>query len=133
VLAMSVDLNEFNVLEKKLPPGQEVVLLDMRESLIAGQPRRGLILHHQAPNDIEPDAKASFIGPELLARIDKLLEGERSSPPGSSFFLSDFRDGAVTGDKRYWGAVERVVDRPADEPPLDTGWLVLVQEPVARQ
>ena len=32
VLAMTVDLGEFNVLEKKLPPGNEVVLIDLRES-----------------------------------------------------------------------------------------------------
>ena len=31
VLAMSVDLGEFNVLEKQLPPGHEVVLIDLRQ------------------------------------------------------------------------------------------------------
>ncbi len=35
-------LGEFNVLEKKLPKGHEVVLIDMRESAIDGPPRRGL-------------------------------------------------------------------------------------------
>ena len=34
VLAMAVDCGEFNVLEKKLPKGHEVVLIDMRESTI---------------------------------------------------------------------------------------------------
>ena len=34
VLAMTVDCGEFSVLEKKLPKGQEVVLIDMRESTI---------------------------------------------------------------------------------------------------
>jgi hypothetical protein len=33
----------------------------------------------------------------------------------------------------YWGAIERVVDEPEDEPARDLGWLVLVQEPVARK
>jgi serine/threonine protein kinase/class 3 adenylate cyclase len=133
VLAMSVDLGEFSVLEKRLPAGHEVVLIDLRESLIDGQPRRGLILHHQAPNKAADDGAASFVGADLLARIDKLLGAEKTSPPGSSFFLADYRDADVTGNKPYWGAIERVVDRPADEPTLDTGWLVLVQEPVARQ
>ncbi len=104
-------------------------MIDLRESLIEGQPRRGLILHHQAPNESDPNAKASFAGPELVNHIDELLANEKSAPPGSSFFLGDYRDGAVTGNKQYWGAIERVVDRRADEPPLDTGWLVLVQEP----
>ena len=140
VLAMSVDLGEFSVLEKRLPQGHEVVLIDLRDSVIDNEPmpRRGLILHHQAPKELAadepaPSATASWVGPALLGRIDLLLADEKSAAPGSSFFLSDYRDPAVTGDKRYWGAVERVVDRPADEPPLDTGWLVLVQEPVARQ
>ena len=48
MLAMTVDLGEFNVLEKELPQGHEVVLIDMREATIDGQTRRGLILHHQA-------------------------------------------------------------------------------------
>ena len=77
VLAMSVDLGEFNVLEKQLPAGHEVVLIDLRESTIDGQPRRGLILHHQAPNKAGADGAASFVGTELLARIDKLLEAEK--------------------------------------------------------
>ena len=41
VLAMTVDLGEFNVLEKKLPKGHEVVLIDMRESTIDGARRGG--------------------------------------------------------------------------------------------
>ncbi len=133
VLAMSVDLGEFNVLEKRLPAGHEVVLIDLRESVIDGEPRRGLILHHQAPNETDPSGKASFVSPELLAKMDELLADEKSAPPGSSFFLTDYRDPAVTGKKLYWGAIQRVIDRRTDEPALDTGWLVLVQEPVTRQ
>jgi eukaryotic-like serine/threonine-protein kinase len=130
VLAMSVDLNEFNVLEKRLPAGHEVVLIDLRESVINGEPRRGLILHHQAPHDAGNEGAASFVGPELLMRIDKLLASDQAAPVGTSYFLTEYRDPAVSGGKRYWGAIERVVDHPADEPALDTGWLVLVQEPV---
>jgi hypothetical protein len=133
VLAMSVPLGEFNVLEKRLPAGHEVVLIDLRESTIDDETRRGLILHRQIPGATPEEGTAAWVGPELLARIDKLLEQNKSAPTGSSIFLSDYRDPAVTSDKSYWGAIERVIDRPTDEPERDTGWLVLVQEPVNRQ
>ncbi len=97
VLAMSVDLNEFNVLEKRLPPGHEVVLIDLRESVIDGEPRRGLILHHQAPHDADANGRASFVGPELLERFDKVLSGDKSAAEGTSYFLTEYRDPAVTG------------------------------------
>jgi len=145
VLAMSVDLGEFNVLEKRLPKGHEVVLIDLRESVIEGQARRGLILHHQAPKEIgasvavaaaEDDATqvgASWVGLELLDRFNKLLAAEKSAPLGSSFFVGEYRDPGVTGDKPYWGAIEPVEEPPSDERSVDTGWLVLVQEPVVRE
>jgi serine/threonine protein kinase/class 3 adenylate cyclase len=133
VLAMSVPLGEFNVLEKRLPAGHEVVLIDLRESVIDDESRRGLILHRQTPDAIAQEGTATWVSTELLTRIDTLLEQDKNAPAGASFFLSDYRDPAVTGGKRYWGAIERVVDRPTDEPPLDTGWLVLVQEPVSKQ
>ena len=41
VLAMSVDLGEFNVLQKDLPSGLEVVLIDLRQATIDDQTRRG--------------------------------------------------------------------------------------------
>ncbi len=133
VLAMSVDLGAFNVLERRLRAGQEVVLVDLRKSVIDGAPRRGLILHRQTPKTAPQEGVAAWVGQELLARIDATLDKNNDAPNGSSFFLSDYRDPAVTGANLYWGAIERVVDRPTDEPARDTGWLVLVQEPVARQ
>jgi serine/threonine protein kinase/class 3 adenylate cyclase len=133
VLAMSVDLGEFNVLERDLPPGQEVVLIDLRESAIDGPPRRGLILHHQAPDAFRRGQKPPFISSELLARIDETLAANATRPSGAGLMLTNYRDEAVTDDQLYWGAMKPVVDRRPDEPALDTGWLVLVQEPVARQ
>lgn len=142
VLAMSVDLGEFNVLEKRLPKGHEVVLIDLRDSVIddALVPRQGLILHHQAPKppvgEEDPSSSssaASWVGPELLARINRRLADEKAAPPGSSFFLGEYRDRAVTGDKPYWGAIEPVQEPAGDERAINTGWLVLVQEPVARE
>jgi len=133
VLAMSVDLGAFSVLEKRLLTGHEVVLIDLRQSVIDGQHRRGLVLHRQTHNAATPEDTATWVGPELLARIDDLLAKDKSAPASTSIFLSDYRDPAITGGKPYWGAIEPVVDHRADEPPFNTGWLVLVQEPVTRQ
>jgi hypothetical protein len=133
VLAMSVDLGEFNVLEKQLPAGHEVVLIDLRGTSIEDQMRRGLILHRQTSDAARPDQTAAWVSPELLQRIDALLANSESASAGGSSFLTDFRDEAVTDGRLYWGAIERVVDKQTDEQPRDTGWLVLVQEPVARK
>jgi type II secretory pathway pseudopilin PulG len=130
VLAMSVDLGEFNVLEKELPPGHEVVLIDLREAAIDGETRRGLVLHHQAKTYREGQPPP-WIGAELLARIDKLLAGiDPATSDGA--MLSNYHDDALTDGKPYWGALKPVIDRRPDEPMRDTRWLVLVQEPLSR-
>jgi type II secretory pathway pseudopilin PulG len=131
VLAMSVDLGEFNVLDKELPRGHEVVLIDLREATIDGQTRRGLILHRQAATDYSQGEPPPWIGEELLARIDKLLaDVDPARSDGAT--LANFRDEALTGGKAFRGAIKPVIDRRPDEPVRDTRWLVLVQEPIAR-
>jgi serine/threonine protein kinase/class 3 adenylate cyclase len=131
VLAMTVDLGEFNVLDKELPAGHEVMLIDLRESTIDGQQRRGLILHRQAATDYRQGEPPPWIGHELLARIDELLENIDPAGPGGAI-LANYRDDALTGGKLYWGAMKPVIDRRPDEPPRDIRWLVLVQEEISR-
>jgi hypothetical protein len=132
VLAMSVDLGEFNVLEKQLPPGQEVVLLDLREASVDGQTRRGLVLHHQRQDSYQEGESPPWIASDLLDRIDALVESAKSAAPGQGSMLVDYRDEALTGDKEYWGALRPVVDSRPEGHVGDTRWLVLVQEPVLR-
>jgi type II secretory pathway pseudopilin PulG len=129
VLAMAVDLGEFDVLKRELPEGHEVVLIDLRESVIDGEQRRGLILHHQTENSYGEGQPPPWIGKDLLARIDEVLE---SGELGEGAILSGYRDEALTGGKLYWGALKPVVERRPEEPPHDTKWLVLVQEPLGR-
>lgn len=131
VLAMSVDLGEFDVLDQDLQAGQEVVLLDLRESAIDGPPRRGLILHRQAPEAFRRGEKPPFIGSQLLARIDATI-AEHTTKNQGSIMLTNYRDDSLTDDLLYWGALKRVIDRRPDGEVFDTQWLVLVQEPVAR-
>jgi serine/threonine protein kinase/class 3 adenylate cyclase len=131
VLAMSVDLGEFNVLEKQLPPGHEVVLVDLREASIDGETRRGLVLHRQTETSYREGQPPPWVSPALLARIEKLLT---EIPPDSTdgAMLTDYRDGALTNDKPFTGAMRPVIDRQPDEPVRDTRWLVIVQEPLTR-
>ncbi len=129
VLAMAVDLGEFNVLEKELPPGHEVVLIDLRESDIDGQKRRGLVLHHQGQSSYRKGQPPPWIDRALLARIDETL---KNLDPGQGAFLGEYRDDALTDGELYWGAMKPVVEHKRDEPPHDLRWLVIVQEPVSK-
>jgi hypothetical protein len=132
VLAMAVDLGEFNVLEKQLPPGHEVVLVDLRKATIDGETRRGLVLHRQAGSSYREGQPPPWIGSELLARIEKLLAGlDPASTDGA--MLTNYTDDALTAGKPYWGAMRPVIDRRPDEPVRDTRWLVIVQEPLSRR
>jgi serine/threonine protein kinase len=132
VLAMSVDLGEFNVLEKQLPPGQEVVLVDLRESNIDGAVGRGLVLHHQAHAPVRRGDPPQWVSGELLARMDEQLDRAESDLAEPGNLLMEYRDAALTTGKLYWGALKRVVDRRSDEQEIDTRWLVIVQEPAMR-
>jgi len=133
VLAMAVDLGEFNVLEKDLPPGHEVVLIDLRDATIDGQTRRGLILHHQSDLPYRAGEPLPFISTEVLTRIDELLDKAKASDSRrQSAILDGYRDDALTDGKLYWGAIEPVIDRGQERKPRNVRWLVLVQEPKQR-
>lgn len=133
VLAMAVDLGEFNVLQKDLPQGLEVVLIDMRDATIDGQTRRGLILHHQSEQPYREGEPPPWIGAEILTRIDELLEKEKTSDARHrSAILTDYRDDALTNGKLYWGAIEPVVDQDKEGLSRNVRWLVIVQEPAKR-
>jgi serine/threonine protein kinase len=135
VLAMSVDLGEFTVLENVLDErlGQEVVLIDLRDDYLSGAPQRGLILHHRRSEQFGKDAPPQRLSGEMLARIDAVLAAQK--PTGNQQrqnFLGEYADPLSTGSERkYWGAVERVILTQPSGERRDTGWLVLVQEPVS--
>jgi hypothetical protein len=131
VLAMAVDLGEFNVLEKQLPPGHEVVLVDLRKATIDGETRRGLVLHRQAETSYREGQAPPWVDPALLARIEKILASANAATEGA--MLTDYRDEALTAGKPYWGALRQVIDRRPDEASIDPQWLVIVQEPLSRE
>jgi serine/threonine protein kinase/class 3 adenylate cyclase len=130
VLAMSVDLGEFDKL-KQLPPGHEVVLIDLREAQIDGVTRRGLVLHHQAVDTYERGESPPWISDELLARFDELLAGSTRSSTAATPLI-EYSDPATTGGKPYRAALKPVIDYRPDDQVIDRQWLVLVQEPALR-
>ncbi len=132
VLAMSVDVAEFKVIVEELPQKHEVVLIDRRESSLARPPRRGLILHHQGRDPIRREQSPTWVSPELMARINDLFAEPDDDTLQTAKALGEFSDPAVTGGRRFWGAVRPVVERRGDGEIFDTQWLVLVQEPVDR-
>jgi hypothetical protein len=130
VLAMSVDLGDFSVLEKELPDGHEVVLIDLREATLDGQTRRGLILHHQSDESYREGEAPPWVSGELMGQIEKVLAAENAKSE-SSEMLPPYRDDALTNGRLYWGSIQPVIDRGPDGT-LDFRWLVLVQEPMRR-
>jgi serine/threonine protein kinase/class 3 adenylate cyclase len=130
VLAMAVDLGEFNVLRTKLPEECEVVLVDLRRETIEGETRRGLVLHHHGREAFRRGQPTPWIGDELLAQIDQALGASYS--PDSVVMLDRYSDPVVSGGRAYRGALKPVVDQRPDRELGDTGWLVLVQEPLSK-
>jgi len=133
VLAMSMNVNDFTVLDKTLAGGNEVVLIDLRNDWVEGEKKRGLILHHPR---LEKD-KPTRLDAEFLARIDDAQPLTRPNFDGKEFFQSGYRD-PLSEEKgaKYWGVFEpvryKVGDRDDEGGNDRFGWLVLVQKPVER-
>jgi hypothetical protein len=127
VLAMSVDLGDFEVLENDLRPGLEVVLIDLRNDYVDQQPRRGLILHHNDLPDRKPGEPPPRVSRQLLAEIETLL----ARPPGEGpRVLGPYADLLGRSNRKYRGVVHPVVISRRGTGERDTRWLVLVQEAV---
>jgi serine/threonine protein kinase/class 3 adenylate cyclase len=131
VLAMSLNVHEFPVLDPKQAGGSEVMLVDLRHDWIDGE-NRGLILHHPKLNKGEL-ARADEA---LLAKIDAAKPLSPAASRGSDNFLVGYRDPINPDDgQTYMGAVEpvsyelRVLESDADTTER-FGWVVLVQRPM---
>ena len=102
--------------------------------------KRGLILHHRRSEKFRKGEPPPRLSEEMLARIDTALsiEGRGSASsgpmkPSPATLLGEYADPLADGSRQaYWGAVERVIVTQPGSEPQDTGWLVLVQEPVSR-
>ncbi len=122
VLAMSVDLGDFAVLEKGIPSEKDVLLIDLRADEIENEPRKGLILHHSKHLERKPNEAPARISTELLERIEAALASGES-------VIVDYAEPAGLNSDRYWCAIEPVnVELRGSDDVLDTQWVVMVQE-----
>ncbi len=121
VLAMSLEIDSFSSIEEKKVAGNQVVLIDLRESYLeGGQPQRGLILHHSERRSRERDVR----------RVDdKVLQAMRAKRNG---FVSGYRDPYDSTRARYWGAYYDVPGtwHEGIDDGEPAGWVVLVQQPM---
>ncbi len=132
VLAMSVNVTDFTVLDAEFAGGSEVVLIDLRPDFIEdGVEKHGLILHHPR---LERGTLAR-IDESLLQRIDAANPNGQPNFDGKDEFLSGYVDPlAPESGKTYWGAFEPVRYEVGDATvgPTDrVGWIVLVQKPMS--
>jgi serine/threonine protein kinase/class 3 adenylate cyclase len=135
VLAMSVDLNDFDVLDRSIPNEYQVALVDLREETIEnekGQEEhgRGLVLHIQERGEPSGGRSSPWIGSELLEQIEKATESANAGTNDVAV-LPTYRDAALTGGRKYLGAVKLLVDPRPERDVRNTGWLVLVQQPAS--
>lgn len=135
VLAMSVDLNDFDVLERDIPDEYQVVLLDLRQETIeteqgSEKSGRGLVLHMQQREQTHDGRQPRWIGEDLLKQIERNLNAANARADEVSM-LEPYRDDALTSGRRYWGAVKPLIDPRPERVFRVTGWLVLVQEPLS--
>jgi serine/threonine protein kinase/class 3 adenylate cyclase len=132
VLAMSVNVHEFNVLEAELAGGSEVVLIDLRADFIEKEAKSGLILHH-------PRLEKGQLARVPQDLLDTINEADPNTEPNFDGF-NHFLDGEGYHDPlnpdtsvRYWGAFEpvryEIGDAATGVSPTDrVGWVVLVQK-----
>ncbi len=132
VLAMSVNVHDFTVLDKELRGGSEVVLIDLRSDWIEGEQNRGLILHHP---QLEKGELAR-LDQQLLDEIDAAHPLTDPNFDGKQHFQVGYVDPlSENPDKKYWGAFEPVRYKVSD---LEDsagrndrpGWVVLVQKAI---
>jgi serine/threonine protein kinase len=131
VLAMTVDIGSFEILQTQLGPNQLAVLVDTRPDK---ENKSGLILHHRRLAEMDPEKAADYrIEPELLDRLLKLraarLRGPQGAKPDAAAMLDAIYIDPVGGpDAHGWSAAYEPVFVPGrSTKSRDTGWVVIVQ------
>jgi hypothetical protein len=135
VLAMSVDLGAFEVLNTKVQLGKDIVLVDLRNDYLETNPEtgepianRGLILNHPRLSLAKDKDHPPRIDPAVLAAMDA----------DTDHFIADYHDPLAADPKIvYWGAFEPVEYTVQDvmiEAPkkLPARWMVLAQQPAIK-
>jgi serine/threonine-protein kinase len=128
VLAMSVDVGEFGVLQTDLHGAQTAVLIDLREDNLENEGRRGLVLHHPRLQQADDHAKATPL--RLHATLVRLLlDRTRTPTPAAADLIPGYLDPADSAAPPHLAAFEPVRIKGRSEEVAQTGWAVIVQEP----
>jgi serine/threonine protein kinase/class 3 adenylate cyclase len=130
VLAMSINLQDFDVLDPAQAAGSEVLLIDLRSDWIDGE-NHGLVLHHPRL----AKGELARVDGELLEKIDAAKPLTRAGFDGAEHFLVGYADPLKKDqnpNQKYWGAFEPVryeilSVETDDEETERFGWIVLVQ------
>ncbi len=128
VLAMSINLQDFDVLDPSQAAGSEVMLIDLRPDWIEGE-SHGLVLHH--PRLAKGDL--ARVDGELLKQIDAAKPLTDAGFDGAQHFLTGYVDPLKKDvNQKYWGAFEpvryEILSRETDDEETERfGWIVLVQ------
>jgi hypothetical protein len=127
VLAMSVDVGEFGILQTDLHGAQTAVLIDLRQDNLEQAPHRGLLLHHPRLQKADDRVKATplRLRPDLVQR---LLDRARRQTP-SDDLVPGYVDPAHPAATPLLAAFEPVRIKGRSEEVAETGWAVIVQEP----
>jgi serine/threonine protein kinase/class 3 adenylate cyclase len=133
VLALSINLNDFDVLDPEQAAGSDVLLIDLRNDWVSGE-SHGLILHHPRLDKGE----LARVDGDLMKKIDAADPLKSPEFDGAKHFLIGYAD-PLKRDKdsgeKYWGVFEpiRYEMRTSESDDADTerfGWVVLVQKPM---
>jgi serine/threonine protein kinase/class 3 adenylate cyclase len=130
VLAMSINLQDFTVLDPEQAAGSEVLLVDLRPDWIKGE-NHGLVLH--GPRLAA--GQLARIDGELLAQIDRARPLSDPEFNGADHFLAGYDDPLTADDgQKYWGAFEpvryQISTHEGEGRGERFGWVVLVQRPM---
>jgi serine/threonine protein kinase len=131
VLAMSVDLGAFQVLNANVQRGKDIVLVDLRDDYLSKNEegeavaKRGLILNHPLQSVWKDMNNPPRVSTEVLAAMDTETE----------HFIAGYHDPlSLKPERTYWGAFEpveyRIHDAASETSKLvNARWMVLAQQP----
>lgn len=131
VLAMTVEVGEFQVLESTLSQNQTTVLIDTRVDLIDGKPLRGRILQHpRFGEELRSGGPKFRISPDDVERCVDFIRRRHESKTAEHGTpqLRPYHDPlAPPQTSATLAAFEPVTVRGRDPDVADTGWYVIVQ------
>jgi eukaryotic-like serine/threonine-protein kinase len=119
VIVMSVQLGRFQFLNGDMLRNHHLILVDLREDWLSGDPMKGLVLHHPDLERRVTEIGDSQARPRLEGGLVKRLLAN-----DTSFYLEDFVD-PVLGRRRGSLAAFAKVSVGSDP---DSAWAVVVRE-----